>query len=174
MRLAHATSGCVPPSPRTACTLPPAGGHYHRGAARRVRCCPFATLVPRERERRAALLPAKARSLASRRPAPVRAPWTRESVSAAYHVVVATLTPRRAARRRSSTLSGSTLPGQVKKPVSVTPLLLRHAGALISFCLFRRGRPRLPEIFSYAFIARMIPHKQRTSSLTLFHTVVIA
>ena len=79
---------CAPRSPRrnTACTLPPAGGHYHRGAARRVRCCPFAPPWSRASQRRTALLPAKARSLASRRPAPFRAPWTRESVSAAYHV----------------------------------------------------------------------------------------
>ena len=52
-----------------------------------------------------------ARSLANRCPAPVRAPRTRESVP-----VVATLTPRRVARRCGSTLSGSNLPGQVKKP----------------------------------------------------------
>ena len=80
-------------------------GHCHRRAARRVRCCPFATLVPREpAPDRPSCLPAAARSLASRRPAPVRAPWTRQTARAGG--LVSTLTPRRAVRRRSSTLSG--------------------------------------------------------------------
>ena len=70
-----ASSGCTHPSAWHR-LLPPARryGRCQRGAARRVRCCPFATLVPREpAPDRPSCLPAAARSLASRRPAPVRA-----------------------------------------------------------------------------------------------------
>ena len=115
MRFALAPERYAPSRPHNACHLPFAGEaaaiEEPRDAAAAARSPPLHRANPPDCPHSFPAREQAARSLANRCPAPVRAPRTRESVP-----VVATLTPRRVARRCGSTLSGSNLPGQVKKP----------------------------------------------------------
>ena len=96
-----------------------------------------------------------ARSLANRCPAPVRAPRTRESVP-----VVATLTPRRAARRCFLPANARSL---ARRPAPVrAPWTRESVSAAITLSLRRSRRGVLPVGAALLSQARTFPVKSRS------------